>query len=1778
MTKNKIFISVLILSLVVLTLLSQISAASLFSFDKQVYTYPEQQKIEKDGIICNSGQDLLIRVAPFGCEPAPVRSDLLEENNVLVYCPIQALQLNPAVKIKSIDGVSFTGSSASSEIRGVGFVPSETAKKYGLEQNFMAYQNIGYLSVELKRQPNESAMPDFVEGNLTAKISYSSGTTQGIASTTFYVSESLNDLENTVVPIFNNKAIVSVEEVSKDKVKLSIHDNLGVKLSDLELKEGETSGELKIPGFSVCDASMKVKIDDIAINPSSRARLNVDGSNIELIKGDKFLDGKCTVANINQDSLFRNVEVQCLEDGATSKTSFTLGIQPSVDLEVNGKETKEATVGTELFYFEESSIPTNVGKRLFLGHISEDSSGKPVIVVYLSAAENKEEFLGILSNVQASRYVGSLTGGSSTRGIIQIFTGWVETVRQNVKYFWDRASFNSNGVNTVPVGVYYLNDQGNTIFGKLWLEERYDSLMTILGGDSPVVSITGFSIPENKALSGDVLNNYNSAKQAYEQLVQNYPQEKRTDSEKTIVEEALEEMISLSSSVNQNRDLAEFCEEFAFSFSSSVIPAVCSENQVSNSETSSRAVIVGDSSKTISLVDVIHPDVQDYSVEVYISSSSAQNQRYFLAKDLKASLSSASQESITLTDLTDDTATFKVQFLPTSTNRNPSTLTSQTIKIKIGETGKVGNYEIDLEKINLKRTAKISIVPQFNKGSSSVPFGFKIGIEKRAIQLSPEKTKEAIDNVNKSIETFNKISSAMDVGLKALQAACYVGQAYMMTRATINLFSGEAAARASVINGAGGWKAFCQGETASGSFYSLEDCLLNNSKTIEDEVKYVKEKMKSFEQADVELTSSEDTSLLSPSDSKTTYEGITQLDPGIIEDEHYAKILTTQSNLPEELQFDSLALTYATTSQLKEILIYSEMLNSDNSALRKSAERKLKALSLNLDTNYNQLISTVQSINPSSGTTSSKIQNPIVKYYEEGDYKGLPALVPVDIENGIYAAMNQEDYISRNLIGFYLGNVGGNGNIDFYDGFKDDKVLYVSLDPSIGSIARFDTKTQELIELARRKITAARTAYKPGATKVAIDGKEIAVEVLSVVSSVLQCQNIMSAEECTVLFNLCDPVVCPPSRCDFGGAYKVNNVIQTGIIGSIALCLPNIKEGVYIPVCLTGIKAGIDNWNSIQTSYRDCLQTSLDTGETVGICDQIRSVYICELFYEKAVPLAKSALPGLINLVTKQKASGGGELLFTDSATYIMDSLESLKETYGVSSQKAFSTKEVTSVGGSFCKNFMSTPIPSNFSGFIEFAGKALQPDSPTQYHARFDETKISSVGTPSSHYKVFYHIFAGNNADVSYSVFLRGESISSNKVVASGTIPAGSYATETKDFTAVPGYKELCISINGIDNCGFKQVSTSFAVDYLTDTYVSKEISQTDINTQKECISGKIGWHTLMGASLGMSPGSAASTLFDPQIYGFDIIRVCSTNNPGEGTDAARWAEVGTCGSAQLKCWLDTKGVKEMLNSPDLLEAIKSKGEDLQSIGEGTMEDIETNIIDKLVSEEGYLGKTNSEDSIEEIRILKKEGKYLDALNKINEIFDKIIFNNQKAELLLLKVEIYSEMIINGISVQGYKSECDPEGNDNSGANPSCLSGEVCREGVCVPSDLIHPQVNNMPECYQDSECGVYNCEYQEKASDICNKICYTPKCNAGICEILEDKKSFTTSCQEIKFVDCKNLCESEDGSCQVLCKDIPECDQEDSDYADFRCNEASAECIDKCRLDHISCSNTCS
>src|SRR3989338_7464127 len=59
---------------------------------------------------CKNRQDFVLNVAPAGCQPAVVRSDLLAEQNVPVFCQIDALNINPLLDVKEIRSISFANS------------------------------------------------------------------------------------------------------------------------------------------------------------------------------------------------------------------------------------------------------------------------------------------------------------------------------------------------------------------------------------------------------------------------------------------------------------------------------------------------------------------------------------------------------------------------------------------------------------------------------------------------------------------------------------------------------------------------------------------------------------------------------------------------------------------------------------------------------------------------------------------------------------------------------------------------------------------------------------------------------------------------------------------------------------------------------------------------------------------------------------------------------------------------------------------------------------------------------------------------------------------------------------------------------------------------------------------------------------------------------------------------------------------------------------------------------------------------------------------------------------------------------------------------------------------------------------------------------------------------------------------------------------------------------------------------------------------------------------
>ena len=650
---------------------------------------------------------------------------------------------------------------------------------------------------------------------------------------------------------------------------------------------------------------------------------------------------------------------------------------------------------------------------------------------------------------------------------------------------------------------------------------------------------------------------------------------------------------------------------------------------------------------------------------------------------------------------------------------------------------------------------------------------------------------------------------------------------------------------------------------------------------------------------------------------------------------------------------------------------------------------------------------------------------PVVKYYDTEAYKNLPAVVPFDLKNGWYAAARQNLPVLGNIKSydasgrvnnFYLCNVGSDGIEEFFSGIGDDTCQQIFLESgktyrSFSGLS--ESESINLVESAVSAIEQASTSrsknpnLKIGET-IRINtrvGGSINVKVGSPAVDVpnIQCEDFMSPKECNLIFNLCDPVICPNSRCDFGGEYVVKDVIQSGVVGSTLLCLPNAKENIYVPVCLTGIQAGVDGFTSVLKASKDCLQTSLDTGETIGICDEIQSVYMCEFFWRQAAPIGKIGISKVTAKIFGQGTRGGGEYLSVANAwESASKSIEYFTQSYGLNSYQAFKARTASEqLATPVCKGFISGAVPK----LETFFNAVTEPDSPVQFTARFDEIPYSDTTVPPiSQYKVFYHIYAGKDQPVYYQVYLKPDAegsfyadASMLRNVASGFIPQGGIATETKDFTAPAGYKKLCINVNGHEECGFKEVSTSFAVDYVKDQYAKEQITKTGIKSEKECASGTQSLYNFLTPNIQSSAEGALS----PEIYKRGITRICATNNPGQGTDESRWIETGRCSDVgqNVKCWLDRQSMDDALQFAGTKNETITELEKIWIKGLNLSEDYEKDFNLKYEEIEDADGKTKEELDL--------------TISKATLLLGKTFFNKQKAKVFLLRGQTYADLAI---------------------------------------------------------------------------------------------------------------------------------------------------------------------
>ncbi|MFA5259191.1 MAG: hypothetical protein WC979_05490 [Candidatus Pacearchaeota archaeon] len=1678
---------------------------------------------------CTARQDVMMQIMPGGCSPAVVRSDLLEEQNVPVFCKVMSIQINPLIDLTKIRSLSFSGEYPKG-ISGVSYYPARAA----VRKNTGAISNptkspintdMGYLVVVLSQTEAERDMPEFIEGNITATLNYDSAGAYGVGTTNFYASQmSDSDWINNYKQygFWNGKAYIRAESIEAGIATIGVYKDVNTKEATITLRAGETSRDIYLNGY-YCAAGMNVRLDSINA-PVDSALLQLNDQQVWVAKGDRILNNACRVVDIQSSGGGGKVTINCpVQNG-----NIVLSLNP-------GKATFTSTDGQ---------------KDLIIG--DKIDAGKNVYIAYLGQDLNSKRF-SVLIRDDFSTTVNEF----ADKGIYEVIQ---KVVSNNKKSVYD----------LMPLIKSEVLKQYKLKMGKIdqsLINKNVEVSVIVEGKEGFGVTLDNVLVAQDKNWNSQELSSqdllaleyYEKAIKNYDDLFTLYQNEKLISTEDSYGAIGLYEAAKLSRVFAMNQKAQSFYDRILSEYpNSNLASSIKSERDFITryDTTKSKSTInLNGEQYTIDLLDMKTPKKSDSSAVLLIDGK----EETLGLNEIKTLNRGEYVQTIQLTGIGDTAISFKYD----KSSKNQTTPISKVEKLDTFQASQTSldGINVKLLHINLNKQVRLTVIPKSFGPNAQSNFKFRIGIEKRAIQLSTNQTQEVMESLLKNIEQLNKIVENLGRVIKIMKAGCFGTSAILSAKNMIAGANGESMARNLLMTGTGGWNEACEKLVNDKQYDTLQQCLLAKNADIENDVKVYSSQieqtnsiMKSI-QDKFTTTRTDMLDLQGQVDSKkvdgefkTAFDNFcqTQSDQITLPDKDKTKvsfngptgICSWNSTLTHEQRRDILTLSNARksggsevlnsviNSKLGEVVLTARNYELDNAArIKAEADASqynlgLKTLTVAGDTSVygdvkritkGDLSNNVYKNNFQEGTSvvrvfipvrknfgridfiansevagkevivqvkgnnimasgdyspngtivqidgrpvsqnasksvrdymslagldkikqvdSKAYNNPMVdiekltvKYFERAPYKGLPAEVPFDVATGWYVEL---EYIlsgvgkpyddSGKAVNFYICNVGPNGLIEFKKS-SDDICRYYNgnsnADLAFPGMSISESKT--LLMKGQQAISDAAKQY--GSKRVTINGRSF-TSGTSFGGSDGRCTDFMSPADCTILFNVCDPVICPASRCDYGGRYRVDNVIQSGVIGSLLLCLPNAKEGVAIPVCLTGVNAGLEGYISILNSTYQCLNESLTTGKNIGVCDEIKSIYLCEFFWKQAAPLLNVLVPRMLEMAAGQGVRGGGEYLTVQNAwDNTMNAVDYFKNQYAVNSMSAFSSRSSEDVGTEVCKNFISVAGNTNGTSWFD---RLIEPDSPVQYSAWFSEDVLSTATVPAtSHYKVYYHIYSGKDLGSSYVVYLKDTTQTSgvystgSLVVARGYIAIGSQVDEAKDFTAPSGYKQLCVSVNGKDDCGFGKVSTSYMLNSLTDQYAADQVSQTQITSSSQCVAGTPSLISSVSPNL---QANVESTI-DSALYNQGIIRVCATENPGKKLLASgqydttnstydRWKDVGYCDDSTLRCWIDTNSVKSVIKDTQL-ESQVLQNVDLSRIGE-----------EQLWTEETTISVLNqAENEIDKLDISKNDSRDL-IESKINVILynlDRLAIlgttNIYKARGLLLTARMYKKI-----------------------------------------------------------------------------------------------------------------------------------------------------------------------
>jgi len=1700
---EKLNINLSAMSILILLMIGAASAADYSGWATQGYgqsnlyyqpsfqTYYSQEDLNTywpilgDRDTCKARQDVILQVAPAGCQPAVVRSDLLAEQNVPVFCQINALQLNPLLDIKEIKNIRFTGKYPK-EVVGAGFHPAKAALR--TRDSLLGdplINNVGYVVLVLRKNGNESSLLEFVNVTLSASLQYESGNAFGIGRYDFVLEEQSDsewEQEKNKQSFLRGNYFIRLERAEPEYALISVYYG-DKKLSSVRVEKGKTSSEIYIPGF-YCQAALQIAYDDYEA-AQKKVRLEISDEKgtetLDVYENGKFLNGKCSVRKIsmNKDGQTGNVTIKC-----DYNNEIILQKVPRAAAFVAGQEVLYNKGGAdvkvkieEVLSGERYRISLDDGEKNVSGYeikpLVSDEKKKPTLNERQYATDADDAFNEAIEAYEkiADDYPSEKVDKTEmTFGEKALYDG-VKLARQfgksETEYRLLDRLISEYGSKSASIDLYrneikFLSDVDSSLAGTVvYLDNRYRGIRVVDLSLPKKQSTAIFGLTELKDDKGAV-------EKSYSDFSLEYNEEKKDLGISGV------EYVKLSDLKTESADLLFRCRD---STKGTKGESKVSSIRLDNPQT--RDICGKKFSIVLKKTDVekvararIIPKVPDTRTETNLSVRVGIEKRAIkLSPEKTKDKISILNESIKKWDSISNSLGKAVTGMKAACLATATYLTAKNFLT--GLDGKAMARQKAMQEfgwnercqeamssgipINPSHPKYVSIDDCFRRNAGVIDKD--VEAIRKAIEEDNKRINGLIDKEGGSKEggllegkvaDYDKVASDFIVGDEFKSKIKSVGNVDAIINGnTENVDLGMFVNGLSASDYGNGSISYEQAKKMSvyASIANNPDASLESQKKAKEEIgKIVGEVSMNKKRIVSEIESekaakevfSDGSGALNTYMPKNSNVGIwTGTTGSKLSNANAKKAIGGNTNVAH-VNHNANGKNYlvsldssASVSGCYTITNVSDLNGNkvENDSLI-GAIRKEFSCFKKVDAN----------------SYKNKYSNPEIRYYVTEPYKGVPEVVPVDVNDGWYAGVKKDLSLfsgsdkgaidaSGAVASFWLCNVGPNKREEFRkDNFGDDVCkrfdFYTgqAIDQFPGMLDK--SKVNSLVQKSVAMIREAQKSYsagiKPG-DKVVIGGNNVRVGEHAISVSGARCQDFMSPTDCLTMFNVCDPVVCPTSRCNLGGQFYVQDVIQSGIVGSALLCLPNIKEGIYIPVCLSGLKAGVDGYVSVLKSHRDCLQENLDTGRMIGICDQIYSIYMCDFFWRQVAPVANILLPKLIASAygRGQGTRGGGEYMTVMYAwENAKKSADYFTQSYAVNSFKAFQARSTEEVGSEICKSFISSKMPAAVKSLLE-------PDSPSQFYAQFDSNTYSTATFPATaQYKVFYHIFAGKDAGVYFNVYLKNPPTASYYYatqtipVASGFIPRGESVDQTKDFTAPEGYKELCVRINDKEECGFKQVSTSFAVNYLKDKVVQSELQEKGIETEKDCISGAGLANADFNTAALLNPNiqSMAQEAVSPQVYERGIVRVCATDNPASSTDPGRYIQVGVCGNDRIKCWLDKKSVNNAITQGNV------------GVRNATLEDLQKTNIDNLRAGGNLLNIASANEMLKNLN--DKKAALLDKIQKttaddysgvlneanvlvkeIDEVFLRVVdensggtefvLNQHKAKLLYLKAEI---------------------------------------------------------------------------------------------------------------------------------------------------------------------------